>query len=379
MIDSISDAELRQLAETTGDHCISIFQPTHRGGREVVQDPTRLKNLVAEAASELEARGLRPVDANDLLDPAVTLLDDADFWAHGGEGLALFVDADGMVTYRLAHPVTDLVVVSDRFHLKPLLASVMSGAVFSVLALSQNEVRLLSGSPYGVAELELGDIPHDLAEALQFDDRERQLTSHSSGRAGRGRVTATFHGGTTLKDTKDVDVRRFLRAVDDGVRQIIGDDTPLVLAGVDDVVASYRQVSRHAAIVEGNISGNPERMTSAELHEQAWPLVRPMFERDQEHARNTFLDGPKPKASSVEEAVTAASTGRVESLFVPIDVECWGSVADGEVDGHDERQPGDRDLCDTAAIETLLHGGKAFAVPAADVPGPGPVAAVLRF
>ena len=46
---------------------------------------------------------------------------------------------------------------------------------------------------------------------------------------------------------------------------------------------------------------------------------------------------------------------------------------------HDQRQPGDEDLLDRAAVHTLLTAGTIFAVPPQQVPGPGPAAALLRY
>ena len=53
--------------------------------------------------------------------------------------------------------------------------------------------------------------------------------------------------------------------------------------------------------------------------------------------------------------------------------------ATGQVAMHDQPQPGDEDLLDRAAVHTLLASGTVYAVPAAQVPGPGPAAALLRY
>jgi hypothetical protein len=43
------------------------------------------------------------------------------------------------------------VVVTDRFHIKPLLPLLSGDGRFYVLALSQSEVRLLQGTRYSVS------------------------------------------------------------------------------------------------------------------------------------------------------------------------------------------------------------------------------------
>jgi hypothetical protein len=51
-------------------------------------------------------------------------------------------------SYRLPLPFEQLVVISDDFHLKPPLPFFASDGRFYILALSQNQVRLLEGIRY---------------------------------------------------------------------------------------------------------------------------------------------------------------------------------------------------------------------------------------
>jgi hypothetical protein len=382
MIDVVSREVLRELVQTQRQRCVSMYLLTHRAGPEAAQDPIRLKNLLAKARAELVCSGLRGPEADELLAPASGLRGSGQFWAELSDGLALFLTDGGMRTFRLPNSVEELVVVAERFHLKPLLAVVATGEVFYVLALSQGKVRLLQGGRFGISELELGDVPQSLAEALWFDDRERQLQHHGAGRVGRGRVTATFHGHAMDKDALEEDLLRFLGAVDRGVREIIGDRrAPLVLAGVGYLLPLYRQVSSHQIIVEGGIGGNPEQLTPDELHALAWPLVEPLFTEDRRNAAEAFLAGTGPTVSTVEEAVVAAYQGRVGSIFVPVGCHRWGSFDPPSmtVDEREERQPGDHDLLDVAAAFTLINGGDVFAVEPSALPSSDPIAAVLRF
>lgn len=382
MIDVISGPDLRRLVEFHDGYCVSIYIPTHRVRGETAQDPIRLKNSLTRAVGELEALGVRRAEAERLLASATALEDNKEFWTHLDLGLAVFISGDGTKVYRLPAAVEELVVVAERFHLQPLLPVVSTGEIFYLLVVSANEIRLLRGSRFGVSELALGDIPASLAEALWFVDREAQLQRHTAGRVGTGDVTATFHGHGAGKDTREIDLDRFLAAVDTGVRQVLADGhAPLVLAGVADTVSHYRRMSKYPHLVQRSIEGSAEGLSPAELHDRAWPLVEPVFKKGQEDARDAFLADPQRAVDTISEALVAAKEGRVAALFVPLGVHCWGRFeTDRQVtEVHDERQPGDRDLFDVVAVETLTSRGDVFVVDETSVPGDGSVAALLRF
>lgn len=382
MIDNITSQEIRALAETTAQHCVSVFLPTHRAGVDQAQDPVRLRNLLATAATDLTALGLRAPEANAILRPASALLDEQEFWAHQDLALALYLTETAMTTYRLPDPVDELVVTADRFHIKPLLAAVTAGRSFFVLVLGRHRARLLRGSRSHVTEVALSGVPERLHRLLGRDAGERQLQLHSAGRFGQGRVTATFHGhGGPRESTKD-DLARFFTAVDDGINHIITDrSTPLVLAGPDHLLANFRHSSTYPRFVEHNIEGDSDRLAPEELFARAWPLVEPVFEQDRAAATATYLEGAAPQTSSLIDTVLAASSGRIETLFVPTNTQQWGTFAREEhrVEVHDEREPGDRDLLDVAAIDTILNGGVVFTSTPEEVPGDGPLAAILRY
>ncbi len=97
--------------------------------------------------------------------------------------------------------------------------------------------------------------------------------------------------------------------------------------------------------------------------------------------RDAFLAGAVATVDEVEPAVIAAVAGQVASIFVPVDREYWGRYRPGHrvLEERDTREPGDHDLADVVASETLRHGGMAFVVPASEIPGAGTAASPLRY
>jgi hypothetical protein len=361
-------------AASSPTELVSLYLPTHHAGREVTQDPVLFRRLVASAAEEVTDGGL--------LTAAARLVDDREFWSHGSAGLAVLADADTTTAIRLAEPTGEFSIVSDRFHLKPLVAALARRVEFDILAISRHSVRLVTVTGSRAVETEVPDLPASMPDALRWDDREAQLQSHSGNRAGGGQVTATFHGQGSANDTRDVDLDRYLHLVDHAIASYRSAATrPLVLAGVDDIVGAYRKVTRCHHVVDDHVAGSPDQLRAEELAERARRFVPPSAADAEQTARESFLAGATATVRTVEQSVIAAAAGQVASIFVPADVEYWGRYRPGHrlLEEHDTRGPGDHDLADVAAAETLRHGGLAFVVPAGDIPGGGTAAATLRY
>ena len=378
--------ELRTLVEQRGEACVSIYMPTHRAGAEIQQDPIRLKNLLREAEETLVTRGLRSPEAGELLEPAQKLLDDYEFWQHQSDGLAIFLTSQSSRAYRLPFKFDELVVVADRFHVKPLLPLLTVDGRFYVLALSQNEVRLLLGTRYSVGEVDLEDVPKSLADALKYDDPEKQLQFHTQTQTpgGRGDRGAAFHGhGVVSEEDKD-DILRFFQKVEKGLQDVLNDEgSPLVLAGVEYLLPIYAEANTYPHLLSQGVEGNPEALSSEELHERGWAIVQPHFQEAQLEAIAEYkqLVSTEQASHDIRTIVPAAHYGRVDTLFVAVGLQHWGAFdpQTDTIDLHAEEEPGDEDLLDLAAVQTLLHGGKVYALEPAEVPDGAPLAAVFRY
>ncbi|MHB1414583.1 MAG: baeRF7 domain-containing protein [Chloroflexota bacterium] len=383
MVLSIDD--VKTLVEHQSGLCASVFMPTHRKVAENREDPIRFKNLLRQAEEQLVEHGLRSTEARELLEPAYQLpLQSEQFWLHQGEGLAMFFTPEGFRHYRVPLSLPELVVVGDRCHIKPLLPLLTNDGSFYVLALSQNAVRLLRGTRYGVAEVPLEDVPAGLADALKYDDFEKQLQFHTGTQARGGERAAMYHGhGAGEEDFKN-QILRYFRQVDEGLRELLRDErVPLILAGVDYLLPIYKEANKYPNLVEQGITGNPDELSPEELRDQAWQVVQPLFAAAQNEAATKFaqLSGSAQASRHLREIVPAAYHGRVESLFVPTEQHVWGTFNPdaSSVHIHEENEPGDEDLLDLAALYTLLNGGAVYAVPPEEIPRKVLVAAVFRY
>jgi hypothetical protein len=386
-MDQISREQLRQLAERKGQWCVTLYLPTHRARPDAQQDPIRLKNLLGQAQEQLQSRGVRGPDARSLLAPAQQWLEDQTFWVHQGDGLAIFAARDFFQFYRLPLPVEEFVLVNDRFHLKPILPMIDGDGRFFVLALSQKGVRVLEGSRWSIRELDVAQVPTSLAEALKYDDIEKQLqlhTHHQEQREGSGKGEGMFHGHGPGGEIHKNQLLRFFQKIDRGLHDLLHDKrSPLVLAGVDYYFPIYREANTYNFLVDGRIEGSPNGMNSKELHDRAWKVVEPVFRKKKQDALDAYHQalGTGRASNDLQDIFRALQQGRVGTLFVALNRHQWGKLDSqaGAVEPHKEQQPGDVDLLDQAALQTLLTSGTVYPLPPDQMPGGVQAAAVYRY
>lgn len=376
--------ELKVLVETGTGPCVSIYMPAHRAGKSTRQDPIRFKNLLRESEKRLVAGGLRATDARAMLAEGRNMLRDSLFWGNQSDGLAVFFSAEMHRRHVLPLPFEELVVVGDRFHVKPLLPLFAGDGRFHLLALSKNDVRLLQATRFGVREVDLPGVPGSLAEALRYDDPEKSIQFRTIEPRGGGKRPAVYHGhGAGVDDAKG-NLLRFFRQVDAGIRDVLGQDqAPLVLAGVDYLFPIYREANSHPGLLEEGIPGNPDTASPEELHRRAWRLVHPRFLVAQEAAAGRYreLSGTGKASKDPRIIVPAAYRGRVETLFVAVGEQRWGAFdpTREKVRLHRKRRPLDTDMLDFAAVHTFFNSGAVYAVPPGKVPGGSSLAAVFRY
>jgi hypothetical protein len=385
-IEVLSIDDVKRLSDLREDLCISLFMPTVRTGNEVQQNRIRFKNLVHQAKGMLESEGMKQREIERYLEPAARIELDRIFWQQQLDGLAVFRTARSFRYYRLPLGLEELAVVGRRLHVKPLLPLFSGNGRFYLLTLSQKQVRLFLGSHYSVNEVRLRRVPKGLAEAMRYEEVERQLQYHSGAAAAEkgGRRAAVYHGqGAGKAEVKD-QILRYFRRIDKGVHRVLrGEQAPLVLVGLEYLFPIYRQANTYPHLLAEHLDANADELDAGALHDQAWSVVEPRFRKAQQEAAERFseLAGTDRAADSIEQIVPAAVDRRIDQLFVPRSKHVWGRfdrkkrkvTIDGKSQGDNE------DLLDLSAVYTLDANGTIYAVDSSELPGQGPAAAIFRY
>lgn len=390
-MDVIANDEFQHLVEDREGHVVSIYIPTHRAGAEIEQDPIRFKNQLQKVEAILEARGLDPQQIGELLSPATLLLNDEnrDFWRYQSDGLAVFLGPDESYTYRLPINFEERAVVNSRFYLKPLIDYVQSHGHCYAVSLQAGGVKLYKVTPYKMGLMDLpSDVPTSIEDYLGPETFQDYLRSYTSGNPNAAGQTATSYGtraGYSDQAEMKSKIQQFFHRVEDAITDIVnGTEAPLVMVGLDPLLAMYREANHYSKLLPEAVDAHPDDLSETELHDKVWRLVKPHFEATQQEHHDLFKQlegqGDERAASDLENVVSAAYFQRVDTLFLRKGAVQWGQFdpEGNTLTLHDEQQPGDEDMLYYAAIHTMKNGGSVYVIDAMPV-ADADAAAILRY
>ena len=379
-MDLMTRAEFEELVGDGDGTRVSLFVPTHRVGttKESDEDRLRWKNLLGAAEDTLLKEGHERRDVEELLAPAWQLHHDGMAWSHMADGLAMYLTKGWSASYRVPLELPELAAVGSGYTLGPVLP-LLSDQNYVVLTLSQKHVRVLRGSRDRIGELDLPSVPEAFDDVFVSDGPQSDSVPrpNASGRSGAG--GAVYYGASSLDNAHKEEVVEFFREVARGVDEhLAGRSIPMILAGLPEWVAIYRELSSYPHLVDAAIERNPDDMSADDLRSAAWDLVAARLEKENQRLLDRFNEqrGHGSGALGVDQTLTAANEGRVDTLLMTTG-GCYAGNGSPQV-VLPLRSPEDFcGLADAAARATLRNGGSIRMVE--ELPKGAPVAAILRY
>lgn len=381
-------SDLTMLMDATPSPGVSVYLPTHVRSGETRQDPIRLKNLIAEARQSLELAGLKPREADAILDPAVALVEDNDFWQHQDIGLALFLGDGQTHTYKVPIAFEQKVAVGHAFHVTPLLPLLAADGAFHVLTITAQRVRLFEASRFSMVEDDTAGLPGSVDEVSGQPDYENPLQASPIGRPHTGNINITKSqvAGESPEDWRKANTVEFVhRIAVELEHHLARHRLPVVLVADAETQGHFQKLSNLGPLLAGVVETNPESLDVKSLHAAAYDIVRPIFEKGRRQAvdRLAALLGIGDAHATLDagEIVKAAHLGRIEMLMLADGAELWGRFdeASGKVTMGGDATAAGHDLLDDVAARVLRHGGAVTILSLDEMPDAAPAAAVLRF
>jgi len=381
----MADLNVGTIGELLAAHqppCVSLYLATQRAYPGSQQNPVLYRNLLGEVEGSLAQKYPASV-SKPLLDKFRTLADDAHFWTHRTDGLAVLGSPDLFRVLDLHRAVPNRACVADSFHLKPLLRLAQSADRFQVLCLTGNRARLVEGGRAGLTQVDLGGGPPTVEEApagsLRFSGGEIALSAHPPGTWPGVRST----GGDTTEQV--IDTERFFLLVDRIVweRHSRASNLPLVLVALPQNQVLFRKHSHNQHLLPAGVEGDADAFTPQQLCEAAWKVVAPRYQERVERLIDSFnvAKARRQGSDDLDEVARQAHIGRVGTLLLNADRHIPGRLDPG--DGHpvqaDPSSPDVDDLLDDLGEKVLRQSGAVLVLPAERMPSPTGLAAIYRY
>lgn len=378
---------LQSLLQKQEGPCLSLYQATHRSHPENAQDPIRYKNLVKQLEQSLDST-YPAKEYQSLLKPFYDLAENLDFWQHTLDGIAVLANADRFEVFHLQRATPDFAVVSDSWHIKPLLRQTQTQDRFQVLCLTRSAIKVFEGNRDALDFVVFDhDFPDTVDKALGTDLTEpyQKVANYGLGPAARPGM-AMHHGHGGKNDALEVDVERFFRVVDKAVHEHVSKHSqlPLVLVTLAEYQGVFRKLSNNPYLLEQGVSIDPSALTVDQLRQKVWEIVEPIAAKRVQDTVATFNQqhGTGLANGDLQRTLAAILDGRVETLLIDADKRLAGRIH------RDSRQvellsdftaPDAEDILDDLAEMVLRRSGQVMVIPTRYMPTDSGVASIYRF
>lgn len=369
---------------TKGDGpLISLYQPTHRSFPENKQDPIVFKNLLRDIEGCLEQQSADADIIASIMKPFYELKDDRGFWNHTSDGIAVFASINNCIVYNLHAPVEKRAVVSNSYHIQPIIKAFQSTENYLLLGLSRESFTLYQGNRYGFEEIVLNNDKPIIMKEVLGDQLSDPYLSHGS-YAGAG-GPSMYHGHGDAKEEIDKDTEKYFRYVDSFVIENYSKASklPLVLVSLAEHQSVFRRISKNPYLLEEGISKSIDALDLDEILNKARTIIQAI---NMEKTHNLAKSYAKAEAESlgssdIEQVVKAAYEGLVKTILVEEDKTVPGKIdfKTGKIKTGDINSPDYDDIIDDLAELVLSNGGTVFILTKNMMPSTTGVAAIYRY
>lgn len=354
--------QLERLAAEKNNPCVSISLNTHRTHPDNIPDAIELKKLLKEAEERIIAEfGKRPV--KELLEKIDTLADEIDS-NYNLDSLHIFLSNTTKEIIKSPWPIKQNVVhISDRFSIKPLIKLLNRTESYLILLLSQSGVKLLHAINDGIVEeIKNNDFP--------FGKNLHYLTHHDK-----------------LSDGKQVDnmVRNFLNTVDKAVVKV-NNDTKMncVVICTEDNYSRLMQVADNPSIYHGYVHINYNDVTNKNIVAEAWQIINALQKQSRTAAiiEMTEAVGQGNVITDLSDIYRAVKEGRGDLLITHTDfqqpVKMTGEFSFDLVDDVTQKDVID-DISSEIAWEIISKNGRAIFTNQEEIKSLGDIALKVRY
>jgi len=354
--------------------CITIVLPAYRPGEAAGTPAALLGSTLREAEQKLTPM-LPEASRALLMSPLQEAAHDPELAGGSRWGRVLFRSPGVFEQFALTQPVKAGLTVGGCFSIRSLTEDLSRPDVFYILSLSKTKVELLRcvGVTAEPAALPRG-VPATLEEALELEPPDHDLENRASIGSSTGSMRRVRFGTGSERETARTHLADFYKLVDRGIKELSGgQEAPLVLTGVAEEAALYREVSGYPRLARRSIAKGGSGKSKEELLQEAYAILQ--AEAAERHAAELLDYKERGRWSTDPDFLLhAAFEGRVAKLYLNREARRLGAF-----EQRNYRSWGPEELLNLAAVQTILHNGEAWELEPGGMPDRAPVAGVLRY
>lgn len=248
------------------------------------------------------------------------------------KGLIVFHSTEVQGFMRVQTNITDLVVVADSFHIKPLLRIRNSERGYFVIGLNSKLISVYVETNSHLYRLDVVRNPAMFESADQSKSKNaiRDFFAHSATQINK-----------TLMQYK----------------------LPVILAGTKEYIDQMKKSLNNPNIMDDFIIGSAEMMKTDELRERCFEILEPYYHKKElEAIYDLNLAVKRNQAITyIEDIAVSAVFGKIVKLFVIENKQLWGKInpqtgeifiSPKQIDSHDD------DILDDICQIVLAKGGE---------------------
>jgi hypothetical protein len=148
---------------------------------------------------------------------------------------------------------------------------------FFVLILSKKKAKFFRGEASGLRHVEISELPNGIRDVVHLEEKEDQNLFRQGG-SGGAFAGSNFHGlGAGVPDEKQ-NIVMYLKEVDKTLwaAGLNKSTVPLILGGVEYIVAIYKEITQYKHIMDKCICGSLENEDPAVIYKKAKEIVNPV-------------------------------------------------------------------------------------------------------
>ncbi len=249
------------------------------------------------------------------------------------KGLIVFFSSTDAWYLKVQSTISDLVVVADSFHIKPLIRIKNNESGFFLVSMSSKAISVFLETNGHLFRLDTYRNPMTLSDI------------------GTNKVKPEDHREFVLQSALEIN------------KTLAAYKLPIILAGVRDHLGHMRKYLDHSMILSDSIIGNIERLKRDEIREKCFEILQPFYNKKEEEAIAEIDQAVKKNhaITFIEDIAISAVYGKIRKLFVMENKQLWGSlnkntgeifISPRQTNSHDD------DLLDDISQIVLNKGGE---------------------